>query len=396
MRVFGLFNEIGWTDLLDIGVMTFLLYTVLLWFKKTRAASVLIGLVMIAAFYLAARQFNLFLTASVFQAFFAVILVAVVVIFQEELRYFFERVAVLGLRSRFAVKRKEEEVKWEASLLVRTLFDLAKAKTGALIVVRGKDMIVRHLEGGEVLGGKVSEALLKSLLDPNSPGHDGAVILENGTLSQFGAHLPLSKNFKVIGAHGTRHAAALGLSELCDALCLVVSEEKGTVSTARRGVLKAMESPEELDRLLERFFKEIHPPEKPVGWEQFFRENLKEKGLALGLAGLLWFLQVYGSKIVYRTLSLPISHPELPADLKVASIEPPEVEVTFSGPRRSFYFMPKEKFFLLPRGWQAKEGQRTVRISPSDLAVPKNFAIENIEPPRIKVHIVRKGDKKDE
>lgn len=394
MKIVTLFNEIGWYDLVDMLVMTFLIYTVLVWFKKTRAASVLVGILIVAAFYLIARQFNLFLTASVFQAFFAVILLAVVVIFQEELRYFFERVAVLGLRSRLERKKRSVLAESASSILVRTLFDLAKERIGALVVLRGMDMILRHLDGGESLGGKFGEALLKSLFDPSSPGHDGAVIIENGTVTQFGAHLPLSKNFKAIGSHGTRHAAALGLSELSDALCLVVSEEKGTIAVARHGNLRQIETAEELDHLLSRFYNEINPPKKPKGWQDFFRENFKEKGLAFGLAGLLWFLQVHGSKVVYRTYTLPIDYPELPAELAIAELDPQQVEITFSGPRRSFYFIPKEKMQLVPKGWQAKEGERMLRISASDLTVPKNFAIENIAPSRIRVKIVKRGGEK--
>ncbi|MBI4125061.1 MAG: DNA integrity scanning protein DisA nucleotide-binding domain protein, partial [Deltaproteobacteria bacterium] len=352
MNIFALFNEINWYDLVDVTVMTFLVYTVLVWFKKTRAAAVLIGILIIAGFYLVARQFNLFLTASVFQAFFAVILVAVVVIFQEELRYFFERVAVVGFKSRFDRKKKSALEASESSILVRTLFDLAKEKIGALVVLRGKDMILRHLDGGESLGGKFSESLLKSLFDPSSPGHDGAVIIENGTVNQFSAHLPLSKNFRMIGKHGTRHAAALGLSELSDALCLVVSEEKGSVSAARHGALHTLGNPEELDRLLERFYREIHPPPEPKGWKDFFEKNLKEKVIAFGIAGFLWFMHVYGSKIVYRTFTIPVETPELPEQLTIAVLDPKEVAVTFSGPRRSFYFIPKERIHLLPKGWQ--------------------------------------------
>lgn len=396
MKLFTLFNEINWYDLVDTAVMSFLVYTLLVWFKKTRAASVLAGILIAAAFYLIARQFNLILTASVFQAFFAVILIAVVVIFQEELRYLFERMAVVGLRSRFDRKKKLPLSPGESSVLVRTLFDLAKDKIGALLVIRGKDMILRHLEGGEALGGLFSEALLKSLFDPHTPGHDGAVIVENGTLTQFGAHLPLSKNFKAIGAHGTRHAAALGLSELSDALCLAVSEEKGTVSFARHGALRTLEGPEELDSLLDKFYREIHPPKKPKGWKDFFKENLKEKIVAIAIACLLWFLQVYGSKVVYRTFTIPVESPELPPQLKIVELNPKEVSVTFSGPRRSFYFSPKERIRLLPKGWQIQEGDLTLRISASDLTVPKNFAIENIRPSKIRVRIEEKKKVKNE
>lgn len=385
------FGELGFFDGLDILVMSFLLYTVLVWFKKTRAAFVVTGILISAGIYFLARQFNLVLTASVFQGFFAVILVAVLIIFQEELRHFFERVAVWGLTPRFGKKKAVRVDREAVAVLVRALTDLAKENIGALIVVRGQDMIVRHLEGGSELNGNLSEALLKSLFDPHSSGHDGALIVEEERVTRFACHLPLSKNFKKLGERGTRHAAALGLSELTDCLCLIVSEEKGTISYARQGELTMIESPEELNRLLEKFYQEIHPRREPKRWQDFLNRNVKEKGMAFCLAVGLWFLAVYGSKIIYRTYVIPISYTELPSGFSISAIEPAEVTVTFSGPRRSFYFFNKKGVQLNLRFWQIQEGSRTLRLSPSDLTVPKNMTIENIDPNRIKVDITGDG-----
>ena len=103
------------------------------------------------------------------------------------------------------------------------------------LIAEGKDPIARHVMGGIELGGKISEPILKSIFDPHSPGHDGAVIVEHDQISLFAAHLPLSKDFQQLANVGTRHSAALGLAELSDALCIAVSEERGTISVARAG-----------------------------------------------------------------------------------------------------------------------------------------------------------------
>lgn len=392
MNIFSFFNEVGFFDFLDILVMTFFIFTVLVWFKRTRAAFVLTGILIVAGFYLLARQFNLILTASVFQAFFAVILVAVVVIFQEELRHFFERVAVLGLQSRFGSKKSSNLPTAEVAILVRSLSDFAKERIGVLIVIRGKDMILRHLEGGEELNGVLSEALLKSLFDPHSLGHDGAMIIEGNTVSRFGCHLPLSKNFRLLGDRGTRHAAALGLSELSDSLSLIVSEEKGTVSYARHGELCPVPDPESLNALLDSFYQEIFPRPLPATWRDFFKRNLKEKLIALTCASLLWFLHVYGSKTIDRGFQIPIEYPELPKSLVLAEMDPKSVLVTFSAPRRAFYFLTKEEIHLTLKTWQLNEGVDSVRISSSDITVPKHFVIENIAPRKVKVRIDKKMD----
>lgn len=382
--------EISFFDLLDIAVMSFLIYTVLAWFKKTKAAFVLTGILIMAGFYLLARQFNLYLTASVFQGFFAVILVAVVVIFQEELRHIFERVAIFGLRPRFGKQKPLRIGRAVVATLVRTLNDFSKENIGALIVIRGRDLIQRHLEGGEELNGNLSESLLKSIFDPHSEGHDGAMVIEEDRVTYFGSQLPLSKDFKKLGKGGTRHAAALGLSELTDALCLVVSEETGAISVARHGELEKIENALALNALLEKFYREIHPGPKPATLKDFLVRNYREKLMAVGIAGLLWFLHVYGSKMIYKTFEVSVEY-SLPKDLVVSSMEPKVVEVTFSGPRRNFYLLNSRQIRLTIKTWQIEEGVRIKRLSASDFEIPKNISIVKIEPNRINLSIEKKS-----
>ena len=255
MEFFNFLKEIGIAGFIDILFMSLVIYSVLIWFKKTKAAFVLTGIIIMAGVYLFAREFNLSLTAAVLQGFFAVILIVVVVIFQEELRHFFEKIAVWSLnrKSQKPMKLSRPEVE----TLVRTLNDFAHDKTGALIVIQGKDLVMRHLDGGVELHGKLSESLLKSIFDPHSSGHDGAVVIERDQVSRFSCQLPLSKDFKTLGQTGTRHAAALGLSELTDALCLVVSEERGTIVIARNGALQTINDSETLSKVIKNFYQEI-------------------------------------------------------------------------------------------------------------------------------------------
>jgi DNA integrity scanning protein DisA with diadenylate cyclase activity len=176
-------TDIRLTDCLDIAIVTLVLYAFLVALKRTRRSGLIFtGIVILGIIYLVARKFNLLLTVALLQGFFAVILVALIVIFQEDLRYFFERVGLwwrersLPLYKRHARRLPRREVE----ILARTLGDLARAKIGALAVVRGHDMIARHLEGGEEVQGRLSEPLLKSIFDPHSLGHDGVVAGQGG------------------------------------------------------------------------------------------------------------------------------------------------------------------------------------------------------------------------
>jgi uncharacterized protein (TIGR00159 family) len=387
MNIIDLLKEVGLSGFLDIAFMSALVYTILVWFKRTRAAFVVIGMSIIGVTYLLARQFNLALTTTVFQGFFAIILIAVIIIFQEEIKHFFEQVAsrssIRNLKARKSFQMPHREIE----ILTSTLSALARENTGALLVIRGKDPIIRHLDGGENLNGKLSEALLRSIFDPHSIGHDGAVIIHGDRVVQFSCYLPLSKNLQKIRRGGTRHAAALGLAELTDALCLIVSEERGTISAARNGEIREVKTVEELNTLLEKFYDEITPTHERKPWKDFFKKNYKEKVIAVTVTVILWFIFVHESKLDYRTYTIPVEYSNLPSQLIVTGIEPVNVEATFSGPRRSFYFVDQSDIKLYLKLFDVHPGQFKRAITKSNISFPEGLTLENIQPSEVVVDV---------
>ena len=385
----GLLREIGLRGLADIALMAILIYAVLVWFKRARAAFVLTGIVIFVGLYFIAHEAGLRLTAAVFESFFAVLLIALVVIFQEELRHFFERVALWSLARR-GDRAASEAVGRETDVLVRTLTGLARQKIGALVVLRGRDPVVRHVDGGVPLDGEMSLPLLVSLFDPHSAGHDGAVIVEGGRVTQFAGHLPLSKDLKKLEGHGTRHAAALGMSELTDALCLVVSEESGTISAASDGDLRPVAGPEALARLLEDFRRETAPPHETRPWRDLVRHNFREKIAAIALAGALWFVVVHESAPVFRTFTVPVAVPELPHGLVAGKVEPAAVRVTVHAPRRTFYFLDEGEIRVFLKPLDLAAGSQTVGLTAANVSHPKEVALERIEPGFVEVTVEKK------
>jgi uncharacterized protein (TIGR00159 family) len=276
--------ELHVSDILDIALVSMLIYALLVWFKQTKAAFVAMGLLMLALVYTIARITRMYMTVWIFQGFFAVLVIAIIVIFQEEVRQIFERIAVWSLRG----AASEESSPREVETLVRSVANFAQEKIGALIVLHGSDPLDRHVEGGWTLDGELSEAILESIFDSHSLGHDGAVVIERGKVARFGCLLPLSKEFAKMTNLGTRHTAALGLAERSDALAIVVSEEKGTISVAERGELKVMPDLATFQHAIERFYLEKSPKPRKQGLTEFFRHNLKEKAIALFVAVFLW------------------------------------------------------------------------------------------------------------
>jgi diadenylate cyclase len=382
--MFTPFFNIGVADVIDILVVTVLLYTATAWLRQTRAAFVIRGIFILAAVYIVARYLDLQLTAWLFQGFFAIFLIIIVVIFQEELRQIFERIAVWSLATKPPRPLRSDAV----DILIGTLADLAKEKIGALVVVEGHDPIDRHIMGGIELGGKISEPLLKSVFDPHSPGHDGAVIIENDRISRFAAHLPLSNNFQQLLNVGTRHSAALGLTELSDALCIAVSEERGTISFARNGRLRQVDNIQELSLLLRRFLQEKYPSsERRTFSLALVRENWVVKLVTFSLAVGLWYVLIPGSSTVEVTYKLPVQVQNLPADYHVEEVMPSQVNATFTGPRRAFYFFDPGKLKVTVDLSATDTGRKVLRLTEQNVQHPQDLTLQQLDPQTLRVSV---------
>ncbi|HXV84369.1 MAG TPA: diadenylate cyclase [Candidatus Binatia bacterium] len=380
------FISISLAEVVDILVVAILLYTAIVWAQRTRAIFVVRGILVLGGIFLFARYLGLEMTAWVFQGFFAVLVIVIVVIFQEELRRMFERIAVWSVIGRRVPALHSTSI----DTVVRTVSDLARDHIGALVVIRGKDPIERHITGGIPLNGILSETLLKSIFDPHSPGHDGAVLVENNHVIRFAVQLPLSKDTPQLAHVGTRHSAALGMAELSDAICVVVSQERGTVSIARDGKLQKLDNIQELTAALQRFLEEKFPTYRQRALSlQLVRENWLIKIAALSLAIGFWYIFVPGSKLVEMTYNIPVAVENLPADLKLDQIQPTEVTIRFSGPRRAFYLFDRNKLRVTVDASLAVLGRRTFELSEQNLRHPKDITLVSLDPPTVRIAVVK-------
>ncbi|MEJ2170874.1 MAG: diadenylate cyclase, partial [Desulfobacterales bacterium] len=220
-----------WRDLVDILFLTLVAYQLYDWFRETRALRVLIGLAALGGIYSVARLWGLFLTTWVFQILWQVLLILLLILFQSEIRQVLEKVSPLRyLRSRRHVLRGSFPKD-----LIRVLFELAAEKTGALIVLTRDDNPSEIIHAGQKIMALPDPMLIKSIFNHHAPTHDGAVIISQQLITHMGCILPLSKKEDLPERYGTRHRAALGLSELTDAVCLVVSEERSEVASVVGG-----------------------------------------------------------------------------------------------------------------------------------------------------------------
>ncbi len=367
-----------------MAIIAGMIFALLMWFKTRASRFVLIGILLLGGVYLAARFFQLYLTVIVLQGFFAILLFVLVVIFQEDLRGFFERLAMLGnLRKEAHPLSALEKA---AGVIAETAGNLVKKRVGALIVIQGNDPLDRHLTGGTPLEGLLSEPLLESIFDPHSPGHDGAVVVKDDRIKMFGCHLPLSVKIHPYENIGLRHTAALGLTERSDALCIVVSEERGTISVAEEESLRLISNASMLNEVLKKYYVSYQPAPKTRPIWAWLRENTKEKIIAVGLACILWVAVGYQRDTVRRDFIIPIEYKNIPPNWRIDEPQLTEAKVVFEGPDQAFRLLDEKSLRLSLDLSPIAEKKREFILTKDMVNAPSNLSVADISPSKIRVY----------
>lgn len=255
---------ISFINIIDMLVVAFLIYKLFLWIKGTRAVQLLKGLVVLLIATTVSNWLGLYTFNWILKSIQGMLIVAIPVVFQPELRRALERLGRGKFFSGQLVFFGEENTDRTINEIIRGVLVLAKNKIGALIVIERETGINDYVETGVGLDSLVSGELLNNIFIPNSPLHDGAVIIRNDRVASAGCFLPLTERPNLSKELGTRHRAAIGISDVSDAVVLVVSEETGTISMAQDGQLTRYLDERGLREILE---ETLH--QKPVNQSLF-------------------------------------------------------------------------------------------------------------------------------
>lgn len=266
--------SIRWVDIVEILLIAFLMYHILVWVKNTRAWSLLKGIIVIAVFILIAAYFQMNTILWIVQNAFGVAVTAVVVILQPELRKALEELGQKNIISSiipFETYRTSEEGRFSDKTIneiTKACVEMGKVKTGALIVIEQNQSLSEYERTGIDVDGIVTSQLLINIFEKNTPLHDGAVIIRGNRITSATCYLPLSDNMALSKDLGTRHRAGVGISEATDSMTVIVSEETGKITVAYKGEL---ERSLDGDRLKERLKsiqnKPEEEPKKRILWK---------------------------------------------------------------------------------------------------------------------------------
>lgn len=237
-------------DIIDILLVAFVIYTIINMIQTTGAARIAKSVIIILVLFLLTQILNMYLMNYLLDKILEIGLIALVVMFQPELRRMLEKLGSKSLREILNMKEEQREIDRVISQTVDACETMSKNRTGALIVFERVDSTIDWQKSGTVLDAQVSSELLRNIFFTKAALHDGAVIIRNERIAAAGCVLPLTQNRNISSDLGTRHRAGIGMSEATDAVVVIVSEETGTISVALGGMLKRHLAPQTLEKLL--------------------------------------------------------------------------------------------------------------------------------------------------
>ena len=254
--VLAMLPTIKFMDIIDILLVTFVLYTLIMMIQTTGAARIAKSIVLLLVLAVVTKLLNMYLMSFLLDRVLEIGLIALVIMFQPELRRMLEKIGSKSLRELLSTKQEQREIDRVIGETVNACEIMSRERTGVLIVFERETSLIDYQKTGTVIDARVSSELLRNLFFTKASLHDGAVIIRNERVAAAGCVLPLTQSRNISSDLGTRHRAGIGMSEVSDAVVVIVSEETGTISVAVNGMLKRHLAPQTLERLL---LKELAP-----------------------------------------------------------------------------------------------------------------------------------------
>lgn len=370
---------LSWQNLLDIALIAAGIFFLYRMFLRLGTWKIMSGILAAFLFYVVANVLNLEGIEWIFKNVSQVALLALIILFQPEIRRIFEK--LVSLR----ISKGRNTGADEVAIVATSLWSLAQQKRGAIIVYPGKEQIIDKTSGGYKLNAIPSKPLLLSIFDPNSAGHDGAVIIIDGILTDLAVRLPISSSSKLSAEYGTRHHAAMGMAEEKDALVLLVSEERGHVLSFNNGSVKQLASEAEIVTVITAHLEMLSITQR-------LRQVSINRRTALQIAGCtaialtFWSTMIVSEKqMVERSLSIPIEYTAPLDGLIFSGNRINQLALLAAGPKSAINdFILSEPKAIVDLAKYAEGTQRIV-ISSDNIKHPKEVTLIDVTPSELNI-----------
>jgi diadenylate cyclase len=371
-----------WHAVVDILVISFLVHRLFLLFRGTTSLQILLGLLLLWLCHTLAQASGLLLTSWFFQGLGAIAVLVIVVVFRNEIR----DVVIQTSPARLFFGRPYQPGTIDLPEVERTVFKMAKNRTGALLVFQQRDRLAGHLSEGIPLEGKWSPEIVASIFAKESPLHDGAVIIRGDRIKSVGTYLPLTKKEGMPRQYGTRHRAAIGLSEMTDVVVIVVSEERGEVSVVHRGEVELVPEPPQLQMILSRLLLGTYTAVKP---RTRMRELLIQAGgllLTIILVSAAWGIYS-GKQFSLINVTTAVDFRNIPETLELRRSSAEKVEVQITGKRRLVSALNPEQVSAFLDLSAIEAGYHRIELNGHNIELPLGLEVVRITPTAIRIEM---------
>ena len=375
-----LLNLFRWQDALDIFILTYIFYRLYLWLRKKKALRMILAILALPLFYLFAQWIDLPFSVWGLQNLWPVIVIILVVIFQQEIR---EVLGNISLPS-FFFGRIEGLSSKTIDHIAEAAFQMANRKIGGLIVLQRGDNLEEIIREKTLLDSEINEDILISIFNSQSPLHDGAVIVEGGRIRYAAALLPLSKSSSLPKEWGTRHRAGVGITEVSDGDCIIISEERREVLLASNGVVEKKKGKEDLKKSLADLAPMGDTKDKERTWPKKIFKDTPIKVLFLLLVCLLWIF-VIGVRQGEVSFNVPIEYYSMPQNLEIVGEPPKEVNVRVKGSQRLLSSVKPDYVRVQVNLSNAHKGTNQIALSEASITTRPGITISNLYPRNIKL-----------
>ncbi|UCD87916.1 MAG: diadenylate cyclase [Desulfobacterales bacterium] len=379
-QLLAFFSNIRWQDVVDITLNSYILFRLYILFRGTNVFRVLIGIALLWFFQRIAVSMGLIVTSWAIQGITAVAALIIIVVFRNEIR------SVLQARNLKAILWgfSDKTVNTPVEIIVESVYELARTRTGALIVFPGKEDLEEVVQGGTPWHGLVSQEMITSIFWHDNPVHDGAAIIKGNQVTEVGVILPLSHRDDLPSHYGTRHRAGAGLAETTDALVVVASEERGNVVLAKGSHMRVISRKEELARALRE-----HVGVTAEEWT-YLRKGKLEIGMA-ALASILfitgvWFSFTRGLDALV-TLEIPIEYMNRDPEMQILDTSVNAVHLDLSGSGALIKSIRPGQVQVRLDLNKAAAGHNTFTITDENVALPPGVFLKRVKPSVVEVTV---------
>ena len=377
-KIIFLILSLRWQDIVDIALVSYILFRFYILFRGTNAFRVLIGMTILWFFQQVAVSMGLIVTSWVVQGIVALGAFIIIVIFRNEIRSVLQashlKAILWEVSSRAAVSM--------IGIIVQSVYDMGLRKCGALIVFPGKDDVEEVIQSGIPWKGEISKEMIQSVFWPDNPVHDGAAVIRGNQVTQVGAILPLSRRDDLPTYYGTRHRAALGLAESTDALIVAVSEERGDVVVARDGKLTVVKQ----KRKLEQILREQRGVSTKKG-RALIKENLMVAAAALFsvifITGVWFSVSRGGDTLV--TFESPVVYLNRDPSMEIVQTSVNTVSLELEGSGALIQSIKPDQVQIRLDLTKSKVGPNSFTITPKSISLPPGIVLKSVAPTEVEV-----------